>query len=125
MTPPDLTPDPNPGPASQPADAAARKPATRGGYPEDLSDAIRLAVPRLGGDVVRCTRIGPRHYRCNWWQSVSTAEYDNPAMKGGQIGTTYRVRRSAFLAADRGNDGALRFHEIAPAGGPTGDADSA
>lgn len=74
---------------------------------EDLSDEIRLAVAREPGDVVRCTRVSNSHYRCNWWRSVFVNSFDNPGMKGTQIGTTYRVSRSAYLKVTRNPNAGL------------------
>lgn len=67
----------------------------------DLSEEIRLQVEREPGDIVRCTRVGHQSYRCNWWHSVRSDILDNPGMKGGQLGTTYRVRKSSFFDAAR------------------------
>ncbi len=70
---------------------------------EDLSARICVTVDREPGDVVRCTRVGQRNYRCNWWHSVFVAGFDNPGMKGGQLSTTYRVRKSCFFDAREDN----------------------
>lgn len=80
-------------------------PAGRDPSPGDLSDEIRATVDRQPGDIVRCTRVGDRIYRCNWWRSILVDSFDNPGMKGGQIGTTYRVDRSSFLEVTRGTSG--------------------
>ncbi len=87
--------------------AAATTPFTG----EDLSDEVRLAVAREPGDVVRCTRVSDSHYRCNWWRSVFVDSFDNPGMKGTQIGTTYRVSRSAYLKVTRTKDTGLKIAE--------------
>lgn len=71
---------------------------------EDLSDEIARTVERRPGDQVRCVRVYGRRYRCNWWSAVSSADYDNPSMKGGQLGTAHTIRKSQFLEVTR--DGA-------------------
>jgi hypothetical protein len=79
---------------------------------EDLSDEIRLTVDRESGDVVRCTRVHDAYYRCNWWRSQFVESYDNPGMKGSQLGTTYRVSKSAYLKVTRGEPSGLKIVEI-------------
>ena len=69
--------------------------------PSDLSQVIAQTVERLPGDIVRCARITEDRYRCNWWCRVNDKSDDNPAMKGGQIGTSHRIRKSCFLRATR------------------------
>lgn len=81
---------------------------------EDLSDEIRLSVDREPGDVVRCTRVHDNYYRCNWWRSVSVESYDNPCMRGSQLGTTFRVSRSAYLKVTRNAKESLRITEVCP-----------
>lgn len=80
---------------------------------EDLSHEVCLAVAREPGDIVRCTRVGERNYRCNWWRSVFVDSFDQPGTKGGQLGTTYRVARSAFLEVVRTSPG-LRMTVVTP-----------
>ena len=63
---------------------------------EDLSAQIIKEVERLPGDQVTCRRIYGDHYRCNWWQRMDTAMYDNPAMLGLLV-TTARIRKSQFV----------------------------
>lgn len=88
--------------------------ATQTPFPgEDLSDEVRLTVERDPGDVVRCTRVHDNYYRCNWWRSVFVDSYDNPGMKGAQLGTTYRVSRSAYLKVTRGESAKLKIVEVA------------
>lgn len=72
---------------------------------EDLSVAIVESVDREPSDVVRCVRVTGNFYRCNWWSAQSTASYDNPEMKMGQLSTTHRIRQSRFLEATRTSDG--------------------
>jgi hypothetical protein len=87
--------------------------ATQAPFPgEDLSDEVRLTVERGPGEIVRCTRVRENHYRCNWWRSVSIDTFDNPAMNGAQIGTTYRVCRSAYLKVTRDDQSAIRIDEV-------------
>lgn len=62
----------------------------------DLSPEIIASVQKLPGDEVRCRRITPNGYRCNWWAPMATAGYDNPGMSGLLV-TTHRVRKSRFL----------------------------
>ncbi|MFT3785096.1 MAG: hypothetical protein QM770_02885 [Tepidisphaeraceae bacterium] len=78
---------------------------------EDLSERIRATVEREPGDIVRCTRVTENQYRCNWWRSVFTEQFHNPGMKGGQLGTTYRVCRSAFFKAVTSDSGELTLTE--------------
>jgi hypothetical protein len=63
----------------------------------DLSAKIALAVKRQPGDEVRCVHVAGDNYRCNWWSAQNTDHYDNPKMRGGQLATTYRIRKSCFL----------------------------
>jgi hypothetical protein len=86
------------------------KAATPASTTVDLSARICAFVDREPGDVVRCTRVGERNYRCNWWQSVFVSSLDNPGMKGGQLSTTYRVRKSSFFDA-REENGTLQLSE--------------
>jgi hypothetical protein len=76
--------DPNPSP-----------PAT------DLSARIAEMVKRQPGDEVRCVHVAGDKYRCNWWAVHGTDSYDNPNMRGGQLATTYRIRKSCFLRVTR------------------------
>jgi hypothetical protein len=66
---------------------------------EDLSGHIAQVIDRRPGEIVRCARVGNTHYRVNFWIAENTGTYDNPAMRGGQIGTTHRIGRSAFIDA--------------------------
>jgi hypothetical protein len=72
----------------------------------DLSTEIASTIERRPGDVVRCTRVGPHGYRCNWWAAEGTAAYDNPGM-GGLTVTTHRVRQSQFLHVTKEKAGRL------------------
>ncbi len=72
--------------------------------PLDLSKEIALSVERLPGDIVRCVHIVQNTYRCNWWSRTSSKDDDNPGMKGGQIGTSHRVRKSRLLHVIRAAD---------------------
>jgi hypothetical protein len=63
----------------------------------DLSVEITLTVKRQPGDEVRCVHVSGDKYRCNWWSPHKTDEYDNPKMCGGQLATTYRIRKSCFM----------------------------
>lgn len=76
---------------------SAFTPAIAAPTDEDLSPLIITTVTRETGDVVRCTRVNRNYYRCNWWAKESTLLEDNPGMRGGQVGTTHRVRKSQFL----------------------------
>lgn len=67
----------------------------------DLSRDVCDTIAREPGDVVRCTHIHGRFYRCNWWRSVFVDTFINPGWKGGQLGTTYRVTKSSFLEVTR------------------------
>jgi hypothetical protein len=64
----------------------------------DLSPEIVKAVARSPGEQVTCRRVGPNHYRCNWWSPQNTTGYDNPAMSGMLV-TTSRISQSRFLRA--------------------------
>jgi|SRR3954452_6361185 hypothetical protein len=72
--------------------------------PENLATQIIQQVDRAPGDHVTCRHIYGDHYRCNWWQSQSTAAYDNPAMSGLLV-TTHRVRKSQFLKVTKSASG--------------------
>ena len=63
----------------------------------DLSAEIVETVKRQPGDEVRCVHVAGDKYRCNWWSVSETEEYDNPKMRGGQLATTYRIRKSCFM----------------------------
>lgn len=107
------TPFSSEGGASSSSSASAESPAKPNPYGltgEDLSARICASVDREPGDVVRCTRVGEKNYRCNWWHSVFVGGFDNPGMKGGQLATTYRVRKSCFYDA-RQEAGKLQLHE--------------
>ena len=69
----------------------------------DLSDEIVRNVARLPHEQVTCRRVGPNHYRCNWWAPQSKAGYDNPAM-AGMLVTTNRVCRSRFMRVIKSGD---------------------
>jgi hypothetical protein len=71
---------------------------------EDLSSRIVVTVSRRPGDEVRCVHVAGDKYRCNWWSLEGTGEYDNPKMRGGQLGTTYRIRKSCFMRVTRSGD---------------------
>jgi hypothetical protein len=71
----------------------------------DLSNEIESVVDREAGDEVRCARVGDDTYRCNWWCMAVTSGYDNPAMKGGQLATDHRIRKSQFLRVTEGRQG--------------------
>lgn len=79
--------------------------------PPDLSREVCETIDRTPGDVVRCTHIHGRFYRCNWWRSVFVETFNNPGWKGGQLGTTYRVAKSAFLEVTR-VDGRLQIQPV-------------
>jgi hypothetical protein len=64
----------------------------------DLSPEIVRAVARKPDEQVTCRRVGPNHYRCNWWRPQCTNEYDNPNMLGMLV-TTNRICHSQFLRA--------------------------
>lgn len=93
--------------------SAEKKPRPSGD--EDLSDELRQTVTREVGDVVRCTRIDGRFYRCNWWRTGSGDVADNASNRGLQLASTYRVGRSAFLEVTRTSQG-LRIVESRPGG---------
>ena len=78
--------------------------AKAGGAAVDLSQEIVLAVDKLAGDHVKCTRITADTYRCNWWSHAETSGYDNPGMRGLVV-TTHCVRRSRFLRVTKGDAG--------------------
>lgn len=82
-------------------------PATRAATPSaaDLSREIEAAVEREPGDEVRCTRVNGDHYRCNWWSAARNGSYDNPSMKGGQLATDHRIRKSRFLHVTKSRGG--------------------
>ena len=64
----------------------------------DLSDEIAATVRRNPGEQVTCRRVGPNHYRCNWWTLRGTNSYDNPNMRGMLV-TTGVISQSRFLRA--------------------------
>ena len=70
----------------------------------DLSKEIAQTVAREVGERVTCRWISGNHYRCNWWSSNSTREYDNPSMEGLLV-TTHRVSRSEMLLVTRSEMG--------------------
>jgi hypothetical protein len=70
----------------------------------DLSAEIADSVKRQPGDVVRCVHVSGDKYRCNWWSIQDTDAYDNPKMRGGQLATTYRIRKSSFMRVTKGGD---------------------
>ena len=70
----------------------------------DLSPQIVGAMKRQPGDEVRCVHVSGDKYRCNWWALQTTDEYDNPKMRGGQLGTTYRIRKSCFLRVTKSGE---------------------
>jgi len=79
---------------------------------ENLAQQVAAAVDKLPDDVVRCTKVFGTYYRCNWWTASPVGGYDSPWMKGGQLGTDHRVRKSQFLCAIRSDDG-LVIHVVA------------
>jgi hypothetical protein len=88
---------------STPSASASPSSSARAGV--DLSREIEQAVERNVGDEVRCTRVGGDTYRCNWWSVASKGSYDNPGMKGGQLATDHRIRKSRFLRVSKGRKG--------------------
>lgn len=97
-------------PGRRPAGAAtAARRSSRAGA--DLSGEIQRVVEREPGDEVRCTRVGGDTYRCNWWSVAGNGGYDNPGMRGGQLATDHRIRKSAFLRVTKGRKG-LRITEV-------------
>lgn len=68
---------------------------------DDLSTEIAQQVERQPMDEVRVTHLYGSKYRCNWWCREGTGGYDNPKMRGGQLATTHRIRKSQFLHATR------------------------
>ena len=78
---------------------------------EDLSAQIATSVEKRPGDSVKVTRVFGNRYRCNWWAAEGTGDYDNPSMRGGQIGTTHRIRKSQYLEVTKSRDG-LRIDVI-------------
>jgi hypothetical protein len=83
---------------------SAFAPETAATAAEDLSPLIITTVERETGDVVRCTRVNRSYYRCNWWSKSSNQPDDNSGMRGGQVGTTHRVRKSQFLDVSKDGD---------------------
>jgi hypothetical protein len=71
----------------------------------DLSREIEHTVDRQPGDQIKCTRVGGDTYRCNWWCVTGGGGYDNPSMKGGQLATDHRIRKSAFLRVTKARKG--------------------
>ena len=71
---------------------------------KDLSSEIIVTVKRQSGDEVRCVHVSGDKYRCNWWTLQNTEEFDNPKMRGGQLGTTYRIRKSCFMRVTKQGD---------------------
>lgn len=71
---------------------------------KDLSKEISTTVKRQAGDEVRCVHVTGDKYRCNWWALAGEGTYDNPAMKGGQLATTYRIRKSCFMRVTKKGD---------------------
>ena len=102
-------------PASEPTSDAAAPSATATPRPAaDLSREIEHTVQREPGDQVRCTKVGGDTYRCNWWSVSSPGTYDNPAMKGGQLATDHRIRKSSFLRVTKSRRGLQIVDAAAP-----------
>ena len=91
-------------PQDNPAAPGIARKSTDAAGQSDLSSEIVIAMKKQPGDVVKCTRISPDTYRCNWWAPEATGNYDNPAMKGLLV-TTHRVRQSRFLQVVKGAGG--------------------
>jgi hypothetical protein len=89
---------------------------------EDLSAEIIARVERRPGDQVKCSRVYGRRYRCNWWCAVRSESFDNPSMKGGQIGAAHTIRKSQFLEVTREAGGGLRIDVISTSEDPTDDS---
>jgi hypothetical protein len=70
----------------------------------DLSPEIIKTVKRQAGDEVRCVHVTGDKYRCNWWSAANAEIYDNPNMKGGQLATTYRIRKSCFMRVTKSGE---------------------
>lgn len=70
-------------------------------------------MKREPGDEIRCVHIVGDKYRCNWWAPANPKGYDNPSMKGGQLGTTFRIRKSSFLRVTQSTTG-LKIIELPP-----------
>jgi hypothetical protein len=86
-------------------------PSTTDSTPQNLSKQIAQTLKREPGDEIRCVHIVGDKYRCNWWAPSDKSEFDNPSMKGGQLGTTFRIRKSSFLRVTRSGD-ALKIVEL-------------
>ena len=69
----------------------------------DLSEEVAATIARDAGDRVRCTRIGPNKYRCNWWAARGSAPYERGALS--LASTTFRVRKSRMLHVTRSPTG--------------------
>jgi len=70
----------------------------------DLSREVAAALERQPGDTIRCTRVGPETYRCNWWAPEFPDRLDARTF-AGLVVTTERVRQSRFLHVTRGAGG--------------------
>jgi len=97
---------------SEGANATTSDRSGKGFTTDDLSSEIIGAVERLRGDLIKCARVGENRYRCNWWVPEETNAYDNPGMRGGQLGTTHRVRKSQYLGVTRAAGGGLQIQVI-------------
>src|SRR5947207_3862954 len=72
--------------------------------PSDLSAEVAAALERRPGDTIRCTRVGPETYRCNWWAPEVPDRVDARTF-AGLVVTTERVRQSRFLHVTRSGSG--------------------
>ena len=72
--------------------------------PSDLSAEVAAALERRPGDTIRCTRVGPETYRCNWWAPEAAERLDARTF-AGLVVTTERVRQSRFLHVTRSGSG--------------------
>jgi hypothetical protein len=91
-------------------------PAEPGATSPDISLQILASLDRDPGDLVRCTRVGPDFYRCNWWARHSVVGSDDASASDGLF-TTHRVRKSQFLEATMTPTGlAIRIHSDAGLG---------
>lgn len=72
--------------------------------PEDLSAHIVATIERSPGEEVRCVRVLPHCYRCNWWVR-------DQRLSWGGITTSGRIVKSRFLHATITPDGVLLDEE--------------
>ena len=85
------------------------------GSGDDLSLEVAAAMAKAPAEIVRCRKVAPHRYRVNWWCAEGTGEYDNPGMKGGQLATTHRIRKSEYLEATKTQEG-LQIRVISSSG---------